>query len=53
LPMIYVSREAARLLDKILEHLRENTDTPGRILKTDVISTALVEYAKKLGLKVN
>lgn len=49
--MIYVSKETARLLDKILEHLRKNTDAPGRILKTDVISIALDEYAKKLGLK--
>ncbi len=51
--MIYVSKETARLLDKIVEHLRKNTDTPGRILKTDVIYTALYEYAGKLGLKVN
>jgi hypothetical protein len=51
--MIYVSRETARLLDEILEYLRKNTDMPGRILKTDVIRTALDEYMRKLGLKVS
>lgn len=49
--MIYVSEKTVRLIKKLTEHLRKNTDTPGRILKTDVVHAALEEYVKKLGLK--
>ena len=51
MPMTYVSEETARLIEKIVKFLQENTDTPGRILKTDIVQAALKEYAKKLNLK--
>lgn len=51
LPMIYVSEKTVRLIEKMIEHLRKNANTPGRILKTDVIHVALEDYAKKLGLR--
>ena len=51
--MIYVAEKTLRIIEEILEHLRKNTNTPGRVLKTDVIHVALEEYAKKLGLRVN
>lgn len=50
MPMIYVSEKTARLIEKVIEHLRKNVNTPGRILKTDVIHVALEGYAKRLGL---
>jgi len=46
--MVYVSERTFQLIRKILEYLRKNANTPGRILKTDVIHVALEEYAKKL-----
>lgn len=52
MPMIYVSKKTLHIIQDILEHLRKNSDTPGRILKTDVVHAALEEYAKKIGLKV-
>jgi len=51
MPMTYVSKETARLIEKIAKFLQENTDAPRRILKTDIIQTALKEYAEKLNLK--
>lgn len=51
MPMVYVSEKTAQLIEKIAKFLQENSDAPGRILKTDVIQTALKEYAKKLNLK--
>jgi methionine aminopeptidase len=51
MPMIYVSEKTKDLLDKIVEALRKNTNTPARILKTDAIHAAVEEYAKKLGVK--
>jgi hypothetical protein len=53
MPMIYVSEKTLRIIEQVVEHLRKNVDSPGRIMKTDVIHVALKEYAKKLGLKVN
>jgi phosphatidate phosphatase APP1 len=50
MPMVYVSEETARLIEKIAKFLQENAHPPGRILKADVIQTALAEYAKKLNL---
>ena len=49
--MTYVSQKTTRLIEEVIEHLRKNANTPGRILKTDVIHAALEEYAKKLGLR--
>ena len=49
--MIYISDKTKILLDKIVEALRKNTNTPARILKTDAIYAAIEEYAKKLGVK--
>jgi hypothetical protein len=49
--MIYVSDKTKVLLDKIVETLRKNTNTPARILKTDAVHAAIEEYAKKLGAK--
>jgi hypothetical protein len=49
MPMIYVSEKTARQLDELSEYLRKNTNSPVRVLKTDVISAALTEYAKKVG----
>jgi len=51
MPMIYVSEKTKILLDKIVESLRKNTNTPARILKTDAIHAAVEEYARKLGVK--
>ncbi|MEM3387011.1 MAG: hypothetical protein QXN08_04995 [Nitrososphaerales archaeon] len=51
MPMIYISEKTKDLLDKIVEALRKNTNTPARILKTDAIHAAVEEYAKKLGVK--
>ena len=49
--MIYVSERTEKLLEKIIEYLRKNTNSPGRILKTDAIHAAIEEYAKKLGVR--
>jgi len=49
--MIYVSERTRILLDRIIECLRKNTNTPARILKTDAIHAAVEEYAKKLGVE--
>jgi len=51
MPMIYVSDRTKILLDKIIEALRKNTNTPARVLKTDAIHVAIEEYARKLGVK--
>jgi hypothetical protein len=52
MPMVYVSKSTFRLLNELLEHLKQNTSAPSRVLKTDVLHTALQEYAKKVGMKV-
>jgi len=52
MPMIYISESALRLLNELLEHLKQNTSAPSRVLKTDVVYIALKEYAKKVGAKV-
>jgi hypothetical protein len=52
MPMVYVSESTFRLLNELLEHLKQNTSAPSRVLKTDVLHTALQEYAKKVGMKV-
>jgi len=52
MPMVYVSESTSRLLNELLEHLKQNTSAPSRVLKTDVLNTALQEYAEKLGMKV-
>jgi len=49
--MIYVSDKTLRLIQEIEEFLRKNVNTPGRVLRTDVIHAALEEYAKKLNLR--
>lgn len=51
MPMIYVSKETESLIEKVIEHLRKNANTPGRILKTDVIHAAIEEYLKKLDVR--
>lgn len=51
MPMIYVSDKTLRLILEIEEFLRKNVNTPGRVLRTDIIHAALEEYAKKLNLK--
>ena len=51
MPMVYISDKTEILLDKIIESLRKNTNTPARILKTDAIYAAIDEYAKKIGAK--
>gem|GEM_PF-1311607 len=51
MPMVYVSERTRRLLEKIVETLRKNTNTPARIVKSDAIHAAVGEYAKKLGVK--
>lgn len=51
MPMVYVSEKTTQLIKELTEHLRKNSNTPGRILKTDVIHAALEEYARKLGLR--
>ena len=51
MPMIYISDKTKILLDKVVESLRKNTNTPARILKTDAIHAAVEEYARKLGVK--
>jgi hypothetical protein len=51
MPMIYVSDKTEKLLEKIIEYFRKNTNTPGRILKADAVHAAIEEYAKKLGVK--
>lgn len=50
MPMVYVSERTERLIEELIKYLLKNANTPGRILKTDVIHAALEEYAKKLGL---
>jgi len=49
--MIYVSKETDSLIEKVIEHLRKNANTPGRILKTDVIHIAIEDYAKRLDVR--
>ena len=49
--MIYVSKETESLIEKVIEHLRKNANTPGRILKTDVIKAAVEDYAKRLDVR--
>jgi len=49
--MIYVSRKTLSLLERIIEHLKRNTSSPARILKTDVIHAAIEEYAQKMVVK--
>jgi hypothetical protein len=51
MPMVYVSERTRKLLEKIVETLRKNTNTPARIVKSDAIHAAVEEYAKKLGVK--
>jgi hypothetical protein len=51
--MIYVSEKTFQIIEQVVEYLRKKIDSPGRIMKTDVIHVALEEYAKKLGLRVN
>jgi len=51
MPMVYVSERTKKLLEKIVEILRKNTNTPARIVKSDAIHAAVEEYAKKLGVK--
>jgi hypothetical protein len=51
MPMVYVSERTKKLLEKIVEILRKNINTPARIVKSDAIHVAVEEYAKKLGVK--
>ena len=50
MPMIYVSEKTEELIEKTLEHLRKRATPPTRVAKTDVIQTAIEEYARKLGV---
>lgn len=52
MPMVYISRETVKILNSVVEHLQKNTGPPSRILKADVIHTALKEYAKTIGARV-
>jgi len=51
MPMIYVSDKTKILLDKVIETLRKNTNTPARILKADAIHVAVEDYARKIGVE--
>jgi len=51
MPMVYVSKRTLELIEQVFEHLRKNTAAPSRIMKADVIHTALDEYVRKMGLK--
>jgi predicted transcriptional regulator len=50
MPMVYLSKEAARLLDELAKRLRRESSI--RIVKSDIIYDALKEYAKKLEVDV-
>ncbi|MEM2146374.1 MAG: hypothetical protein QW279_13505 [Candidatus Jordarchaeaceae archaeon] len=50
--MVYISKDTLKILNAVVEHLQRNTSPPSRILKADVIHTALQEYAKMMGIKV-
>ena len=53
MPMIYVTDKTNGIIKKLIKELQKNTNNlPSRIVKADVIHVALVEYAKKLGLKM-
>jgi hypothetical protein len=49
MPMVYLSKEAARLLDELAKRLGKSSI---RIVKSDVIYEALKEYARKLEVDV-
>lgn len=51
MPMIYVSRSTAALLDAIVEKLEQGVHKPNRLVKADVISDALEHYARKVGVR--
>ena len=48
--MVYVSEKTEELIEKTLDHLRKKVIPPTRVAKTDVIQTAIEEYARKLGV---
>lgn len=50
--MVYISKDALKILNAVMEHLQRNTSPPSRVLKADVIHAALQEYAKMMGIKV-
>jgi hypothetical protein len=52
MPMVYISKDALKILNTIVEYLQKNTGPPSRILKADVIHAALEEYSKHIGAKV-
>jgi hypothetical protein len=50
MPMVYISKEAQELLEKIDSFLKKNVKH-GRILKADILYEALKAHAEKLGIK--
>jgi len=48
--MIYVSEKTEKIIQKTFDYLRKKAIPPTRVAKTDVIQTAIEEYAKKLGV---
>jgi len=50
MPMVYVSEKTDELIEKTFSYIREKAIPSTRVAKTDVIQTAIEEYAKKLGV---
>ena len=54
MPMIYVTKETADLISRIMKHLRNpgtRATIPTRIVQADIIRAAIETYAKNLGVK--
>jgi len=51
MPMVYISREAARLLQELINHLGKKAETSIRLVKSDIIYEALKDYAERLGME--
>lgn len=48
MPMIYLSRKAAQLLEKLVSRLEKRARASVRIVKSDVLYEALKYYSQKL-----
>lgn len=48
MPMIYISKKALQLLEKLNSYLKGKSKASVRVVKSDIIYEALRYYAKKL-----
>lgn len=48
MPMVYISEDALSLLKRIENFLKQKTKPPNRILRADVLQTALKVYFEKI-----